>query len=136
MNQTQDQPQDKQEGHTKWCKVWTIPFPFGIIYFKGQSPVDANRWQIYHPFNCFLRLWPLPITFYWKKVKVTQSCPTVCNHVDSTVYGILQARTLEWVAFPFSRGSSQLRDGTQVSRIAGSFFTSWATREAQEYWSG
>ena len=37
---------------------------------------------------------------------------------------------LEWVAFPFSRGSSQPRDWTQVSRIAGRFFTSWATREA------
>ena len=43
---------------------------------------------------------------------------------------------LEWVAFPFSRVSSQPRDQTQVSRIAGGFFTSWVTREAQEYWSG
>ena len=40
-------------------------------------------------------------------------------------------RSLEWVAFPFSRGSSQPRDRTQVSQIAGRFFTSWATREAQ-----
>ena len=46
------------------------------------------------------------------------------------VHGILQARILEWVAFPFSRGSSQPRDQTQVSWIAGGFFTSWATREA------
>ena len=46
------------------------------------------------------------------------------------VRGILQARILEWVAFPFSRGSSQLRDWTQVSHIAGRFFTIWATREA------
>jgi len=46
-----------------------------------------------------------------------------------TVYGILQARILEWVAFPFSRGSSQPRDQTQVSLIGGGFFTSWATRE-------
>ena len=45
-----------------------------------------------------------------------------------TVHGILQARILEWVAFPFSRGSSQPRDRTQVSHIAGGFFTSWATR--------
>ena len=45
-------------------------------------------------------------------------------------------RLLEWVAFPFSRGSSYPRDQTQVSHIAGGFFTSWATREAQEYWSG
>ena len=42
----------------------------------------------------------------------------------------------EWVAFPFSRGSSQPRDGTQISHIAGAFFTSWAIREAQEYWVG
>ena len=56
--------------------------------------------------------------------------------MDYTVHGILQARILEWVAFPFSRGSFQPRDWTQVSRIAGRFFTSWATREAQEYWSG
>ena len=67
----------------------------------------------------------------WKvKVKVTESCPTLCNPMDYTVHGILQARILEWVAFPFSRGSSQLRDWTQVSCIAGGLFTSWATREA------
>ena len=54
----------------------------------------------------------------------------------TTVHGILQARILELVAFPFSRGSSQPRDQTQVSHIAGRFFTSWATREAQDYWSG
>ena len=52
------------------------------------------------------------------------------------VHGILQARMLEWVAFPFSRGSSQPRDWTEVSHIAGGFSTSWARREAQESWSG
>ena len=45
------------------------------------------------------------------------------------VHGILQASILEWVAFPFSKGSSQPRDPTQVSCIAGGFFTNWATRE-------
>ena len=45
------------------------------------------------------------------------------------VHGILQARILEWVAFPFSKGSSQPRDWTQVCRIVDRFFTSWATRE-------
>ena len=65
------------------------------------------------------------------KVKVAQSCPTLCDPMDYTVHGILQARILEWVAFPFFRGSSQPRDQTQFSRIAGRFFTSWATREAQ-----
>ena len=50
--------------------------------------------------------------------------------MDYTAHGILQARILEWVAFAFSRGSSQPRDQTQVSCIAGRLFTSWATREA------
>ena len=102
-----------------------------------------------------------------KKVKVAQSCPTLCNPMNrksmdilqatilewvkwsevdqlcptlfdpmdyslpgSSIHGIFQARILAWVAFPFSRGSSQPRDQTQVSRTAGGFFTSWATKEA------
>ena len=58
------------------------------------------------------------------EVKVSQSCPTLCDPMDYTVHGVLQARILEWVAFPFSRGSSQPRYQTQVSRIAGQFLTS------------
>ena len=58
------------------------------------------------------------------KVKVAQSCPTLWDPMEDAVPGILQARILEWVAFPFSRRSSQPRDRTQVSRIAGGFFTS------------
>ena len=59
---------------------------------------------------------------------VTQLCATLCDPMDcslpgSSVHGILQARILEWVTIPFSRGSSQLRDQTQVSCIAGRFFT-------------
>ena len=64
------------------------------------------------------------------KVKVAQSCPTLCDPMDYTIYGILQARILEWVDLPFSRVSSQPRDQTQVSRIARGVFISWATREA------
>ena len=71
-----------------------------------------------------------------KGVKVAQSCPTLCDSMDYTLHGILQARILQWVVFPFSRGSSQPRDWIQVSRVAGRFFTSWATRGAQEYWGG
>ena len=78
-----------------------------------------------------------------KIVKVTQLCLTVCDPMDDTVHRILQATILEWVAGPFSRGSSQPRDrsseprnSTQVSCIDGRFYTRWATREAQEYWSG
>ena len=67
--------------------------------------------------------------------RVTQSCPTLLDPVDcillgSSDHGILQVRKLEGVAFPFSRGSSQPRDRTQVSHIKGGFFTIWATREA------
>ena len=68
---------------------------------------------------------------YWLHKWKLVSGLTLCDPMDYTVHGILQARILEWVAFPFSRGSSQPRDQTQVSRIAGEFFISWATREAQ-----
>ena len=66
------------------------------------------------------------VQYQWSevKVKVSQSCPTLCDRMDYTSHGILQARILEGVAFPFSRGSSQPRDQTQVSHIAGRFFTS------------
>ena len=61
------------------------------------------------------------------KVKVTQSYPTLFDPMDYTVHGLLQARILEWVAFPFFRGSFQSRDRTQVSCIVGRFFTSCTT---------
>ena len=57
------------------------------------------------------------------EVKVYQSRPTLCDPMDYIVHGILHARILEWVAFPFYRGSSQPRDRTQVSCFAGGFFT-------------
>ena len=68
-------------------------------------------------------------------MKVAHSYQTLYHPMDYTVHGIVQARILEWVTFPF-RGSSQSRDRTQVFCIAGGFFTSWATREALEYCSG
>ena len=68
---------------------------------------------------------------------VNQLCPTLCDSMDcslpgSSIHGILQARILEWVAIPFSRGLPQPRDWTQVSCIAGKFFTFWATRDAPQ----
>ena len=65
------------------------------------------------------------------KVKVAQSFLTLCIPMDYIVHGILHARILEWVAFHFSKGSSQPRDQTQVSCITGGFFTSWATSSVQ-----
>ena len=69
------------------------------------------------------------------KVLVAQACLAVwdsinCSLPGSSVHGILQARILKWVAILFFRASSQLRDQTQVSCIAGRFFTVWAAREA------
>ena len=57
--------------------------------------------------------------------------PVDCRPPGSSVHGILQARILEWVAISFSRGSSWLRDWTQVSHIAGRRFNLWATREVR-----
>ena len=85
----------------------------------------------------------LCLTVKWKGIfdahesesEVAQSCLTLCDPMDcslpgSSVHGIFQARVLEWVAIAFSRGSSWPRDQTQVSCIAGRYFTLWATREA------
>ena len=69
------------------------------------------------------------------KVIITQSSPTLCDPMDSSLpdssaHEILQARILEWLAISFSRGSSRPRGRTWVSCIAGRFFTIWATRES------
>ena len=61
------------------------------------------------------------------KVKVIQLRPTLCDPMDYTVHGILQARILEWVAVPFSRGSSRPRNQTGVSCITGEFFMVWSS---------
>ena len=77
------------------------------------------------------------IYFLWKwRCLVTQwgltlHDPMACSVPGSSDNGVLQARIPEWVAIPFSRGSSQPRDGTWVSCIAGRFFTVWATKEAR-----
>ena len=69
--------------------------------------------------------------------KSLQSCPTLCDPMDCSlpgfsIHGILQARTLEWVAISFSRASSRPRDRTRVSLIGGRRFNLWATREAPD----
>ena len=69
-----------------------------------------------------------------RESEVAQLCPTLCDTMDgslpgSSIHGIFQARVLEWVATSFSRGSSQPRDRTWISRIVGRYFTIWATRE-------
>ena len=96
---------------------------FFLPYIFYWSIVDLPS------FKCTAR-W---FSYTYVKVKVSQSCLTLCDPMDCTVPGILQARILEWVPFPFCRRSSQPRDWTQVSGIAGRFFTSWAIREIHEW---
>ena len=84
----------------------------------------SNKHQQPHAMHC-VKWWG----YMWKSL----SCVWLFMTPWIIVHEILQARILEWVAFPFSRESSQPRDWTQVSYIAGRFFTSWVTREAWGY---
>ena len=103
-----------------------------ILKVEKQTPPDTLMER--HFFNIDEKQCLITIL----KVKVSQSCPTLCDPMDcnlpgSSVHGILQARTLERVAVSFSRESSQPRDRTQVSCIAGGFFTIWTTLEARNH---
>ena len=124
---------------TKW-HIQLLRLKPLIIFPSSKCVCPPNQWV--SPFLCNSKTYPIFVITtatisVWKwKVKVTQSCLTFRDPMDYTVHGSLQARILEWIAFPFSRESSQPRDQTQVSRIAGRFFTSWAAMEDQEYWSG
>ena len=87
--------------------------------------------------------WANGLATFWQTISIhcissnsvsAQLCLTLCKPMDcippgSSGHGILQTRRLEWVAIPFSRGSSQPRDRTWVSHTAGRFFSVWATRE-------
>ena len=92
---------------------------FFTIWVTGETLIHNMKLHIKYNLMHYLCM----------KVKVAQSHPTLRDPPDCTVHGILQARILEWVAFPF-RGSSQPKDQTQVSCIAGGFFISWAARGA------
>ena len=107
----------------------TLRFAYAALN-EQCAPWDSRRLVLWagpaiYSYTCFL-----------KNVNTAQPCPTLCDPMDYTVHGVLQARILQWVAVPFSRTSSQPRDLTKVSHIAGRFFTSWVKRKAQEYWSG
>ena len=97
---------------TKICPVKAIVFP--VVMYGCESWTIKESWS-----------------------EVTQSCLTLCDPVDcslpgSSVHGIFQAIVLEWIAISFSRGSTQPRDWTRVSRIVDRLFTVWATREARK----
>ena len=112
------------------------------IYFKRHRfKVELHMWIMTIQWDVFIR-----VLLYWhcswmkakSESEVTQLCPTLCDPMDyslsgSLVHGIFQARVLEWVAISCSRESSQPRDRTQVSRIAGRCFTIWATNVLSTY---
>ena len=96
-----------------------------------QGIFSRDRTQVSCTAGGFFTVWAIREAHSYTYENESRSVmPDSLWPLDYTGHGILQARTLEWAAFPFSRGSSQPRDWTQVSCIAGGFFTSWATREA------
>ena len=118
-----------------------------ISFFKGPSWPRDQTHVSFSLLNCQAgslsanATWETPYIYIYMLCLETQSCPTLCDSKDcsppgASVYGDSLGKTLEWIARSSSRRSSQPRDWTQVSRTAGGFFTIWATREAQEYWSG
>ena len=106
------------------CIQMAISFLFSFAFYISMY-MYAHTWIQY---KC-----TYVTAFVCMSKEKCESCSVVS---DSLLPGILQAEILEWVAIPFPRGSSQPRDRTQVFCIADEFFTSWSTREAQEYWSG
>ena len=120
---------------------WCSP----LVFTQNQcakhctSFISFNPFSVHHKEDSYIpiywgsqRLICLLLSWKWKSLSRVWLFATPWT----IVIGILQARILEWVALPSSRGSSQPRNQTQVSRIAGGFFTIWANRETQEYWSG
>ena len=98
-------------------------FPMNWLFTSGRQSIGASA-SVF-PMN--IQGWfPLGLTdlIFWESKDSQGSSPV------SSVHGILQARILECVAIPFSKGYSQPRDQTQVYCIVGGFFTVWATREA------
>ena len=91
-------------------------FPMSRFFTSGGQNIGVSASTSVLPMNIQDRF-PLGWTGCPQKLK---SCPTLCDPMDYSVHGILQAKIKEWVAFPFSRGSSQPRDRTQVSHIADS----------------
>ena len=114
----------------KWYHLVFVFVWLHLVWLSLGSPMLLQM-ALFHYFYS----WVIFHCVYVCIVLVTQSCLTLCDPMDSSlsgssVHGIFQARILEWVVIPFFRESSQPRSWSQVSRIAGRFFTIWASREA------
>ena len=115
-------------------KGMLVPEPDHVGPHSSFQELQLFLWKRWEAHGAHICSWG-GIWFYLNvKVKVTQLCLTLCDPKVSIVLGILQARTLEWVAFPFSSGSFWPRNWTGVSCIAGGFFTSWAIREPLSFY--
>ena len=101
-------------------------FPRSKLFSSGGQSIGASASSI-SPSN---ENSGKPRRYSWKWESLSRA--QLCDPMDYTVHGFLQSRILEWVAILFSRGSSQPRYQTQISCTASGFFTSWATKEAQE----
>ena len=117
--------------HVPSFEFWSLAFIFSKAISEAKLLGSDNYWTGWRTKTLQDKQIISSCPLKWK-VKVAQSCLTLCDPMDcslpgSSVHEVLQARILEWVAVPFCRGSFQLR--TQVSRTAGEFFTIWATRE-------
>ena len=106
--------------------AWSLNAPWTDSYVKQLVPYFAQTSLCTFSITLNLKS-PLSLV---AKLCPTLWDPTDCSPPGSSVYGILQARVLDWVAIPFSRRSSSPRDLIQVSCIAGRLFTIWANREA------
>ena len=131
---------DLSHGGIKWNQDWYRKNAEAVCYFSLSwlclsfvflliFKVILNFF-IFWTINPYLLFSSFDLSVHLLSCSVTQSCPTLCNPMDcslpgSSVHGIFQARMLEWIAIPFSRGSSQPRDWTQISYIAGRFFIIW-----------
>ena len=99
--------------------IHTCTYTHTVSWLTRQKCIKIWTW------NSSRRKWKVKV----KSLSRVQFFVTLCSLPGSSLHGIFQARILEWVAISFSRGSSQLRDKTQVSCTAGRCFTLWATRE-------
>ena len=108
------------------CRAWELPFSFWQFF--------QQRWKVINILICIFCLW-IPGVYSLSYIWLFATPWAVALHGPWSVR-ILQARILEWVDMPSSEGSSQLWDQTLVSHTAGRFFNIWATRDAQEHWSG
>ena len=117
---------------------WTDAFWYcigsSLQYISAAKSKCKAKSHVYLFFSFNISFFHLRNNCFVSKVLmlVTQSCPTLWDHVDCnlpgpSVSGTLQARILGWEVIPFSRGSFQPRDQIRVSCIEGGFFTVWAT---------